>query len=291
MISPRVLSVIVAVRNGAETLVRVLTAVLSSNLPRDTYELIVVDDSSSDGSAELAARYADTIVRLTGRKSGAAYARNRGAEIAQAEVLAFIDADAMVQPDTLQQLLRTLSDHPTVDVVSVGHDEACEPSNLVSQYRNLLLRFGERCEWGASANVGSPCTVIRREAFLSAGMFDEWRFDTTPLEGMEFGTRLREAGRDMLGNGELQVTLLKRWSLRAFCREVCSRSVLVARSLRYRRGRRGVPGDLVFTLSRSGAPIFAGLCVTAFSAAFVPRPQVSVGLVVVALGVLVLNLR
>lgn len=291
MISPRTLSVIVPVRNGAQTLVRVLTAILSSNLPRDTYELIVVDDSSSDGSAELAARYADTIVRLTGRKSGAAYARNRGVEIAQAEMLAFIDADAMVQPDTLQRMLTMLSDRPAVDAVSVGHGEACEPLNLVSQYRNLLLRFGERSEREASGNVGSPCTLIRREAFLSAGMFDEWRFDTTPLEGIEFGTRLREVGRDVLSSRELQVTLLKRWSLRAFCREVCTRSVLVARSLGYHRARRAVPGDLVFTLSRSGAPVFAALCVAAFSAAFVPRPHLPLGIAVVILGALALNLR
>ena len=291
MLSRRALSVIVAVRNDAPTLVRVLTAILCSNLPRDDYELIVVDDGSSDGSPELAARYADTIVRLTGRKSGPAYARNRGAELAQADVLAFVDADAMIQPDTLQRMLEILSDHPELDAVCAGHNEECEPLNLVSQYRSLLLRFGERRESGANGNVGSPCSAIRREAFLSAGMYDEWRFETAPVEGMEFGTRLKEAGRDVLSSKDLQVTLLRRWSLRAFCREVCNRSVLVARSLGYQRARRAVPGDLVFTLSRSGAPVFAALCVAAFSAAFVPRLQISVAVAVVILGAVMLDLR
>jgi len=291
MVSRRALSVIVAVRNNASTLVRVLTAILSSNMPRDRYELIVVDDSSTDGSPELAARYADTIVRLTGRNSGAAYARNRGAEIAQTDVLAFVDADAMVQPDTLQRMLMMLSDRPSIDAVCAGHHEDCEPANLVSQYRNLLLRFGERREHGANGNVGSPCAAIRREAFLSAGMYDEWRFETTPVEGIEFGTRLREAGREVVCSKDLQVTLLRRWSLRAFCLEVCHRSALVARSLGYQRARRAVPGDLVFTLSRPGAPVFAALCVAAFSAAFVPRLEVSMAIAVVILGAVTLNLR
>ena len=72
MPSPRPLSVIVPVRDGNATLGRALTAILASELPRDDYELIVVDDASSDSSPELAARYADTVVRLTARKSGPA---------------------------------------------------------------------------------------------------------------------------------------------------------------------------------------------------------------------------
>jgi len=291
MVSRRALSVIVAVRNSAPTLVRVLTGILSSNLPRDDYELIVVDDNSSDGSPELAARYADTIVRLTDRKSGLAYARNRGAEIARADVLVFVDADAMLPPDILQRMLRIFYDHPSVDAVCAGHNESCEAQNLVSQYRNQLLRFGERRETMANGNVGSPCAAVRRDAFLSAGMYDEWRFETSPVEGVEFGTRLREAGREVFCSRDLQITLLRRWSLRAFCREVCGRSVLVARSLGYHLARRAVPGDLVFTLSRSAAPIFAALCVAAFSAAFLPRPDFTAGVVIVVLGAVTLNLR
>src|SRR5437868_4500090 len=97
----RPLSVVVPVRDGAATLTRVLTAILCSELDRDAYEVIVVDDASGDGSPELASRYADMVVRLTGRSCGPAYARNRGAELAQGEILGFVDADAMISPDTL----------------------------------------------------------------------------------------------------------------------------------------------------------------------------------------------
>ncbi|HEV7388741.1 MAG TPA: glycosyltransferase family 2 protein [Gemmatimonadaceae bacterium] len=291
MASRRAVSVIVPVRNDAPTLVRVLNSILTSNLPRASYELLVVDDASTDGSPEVAARYADTVVRLTGRKTGPAYARNRGAELAQADVLVFVDPDALLQPDTLQRMLKTLADYPSLDAVSAAHNGTCEARNLVSQYGNLMLHFGEKRESAANGNVGSPCTAIRREAFLSAGMYDEWRFETAPVEGIELGTRLKEAGRDVFCSKDLQITVLKRWNLVTFCRDVFNRSVLVARSLGYRRARRVVPGDIVFTLVRSAVPVFAALCVAAFSAAFRPRPDLLIGLGLVCAGAFALNLR
>ena len=290
MSSPRPLSVIVPVRDGTATLARALTAVLASELPRDDYELIVVDDASSDGSPELAARYADTVVRLIGRRSGAAYARNRGAELAQGEVLAFVDADAMVRPDTLPRMLGMFSEHPGLDAVSASHDGSGAAHNLVSQYWNLLLHFGEQRQVGTSGDVASPCAAIRRNSFLSAGMYDEWRFESAPLEGIELGKRLEDLGREVLLNKDLAIIGLRLWNFRALCCEVWNRSVLLARSLGYQRTRLAVPSEVVFTLSRTVAPVFALLCVVAFSAAFLPQPNVLLKAAIVLLGAIALNL-
>jgi glycosyltransferase involved in cell wall biosynthesis len=289
MTSPRPLSVIVPVRDGSTTLGRTLTAILASDLPRDDYELIVVDDASSDWSPELAARYADTVVRLTARKSGAAYARNRGAELAQGEVLAFVDADAVVRPDTLPRMLKMLADHPELDAVAASHDQTAGAQNIVSQYWNLLLSFGEQSRAGTSGNVASPCAVIRREVFLSAGMFDEWRFETARLEGIEFAQRLEETGRTVFSSRELPVTILKRWTLRSACNETWDRSALLARSLGYHRTRVAVPSDVVFTLSRALVPALAVLCFLAISAAFLPTPTTPAKVATVVLGLIALN--
>jgi len=289
MPNPRPLSVIVPVRDGNATLARALTAILASELPRDDYELIVVDDASSDWSPELAARYADTVVRLTARRSGAAYARNRGAELAQGEVLAFVDADTMVRPDTLPRMLRMLSEYPGLDAVSASHDQTGGALNFVSQYWNLLLHFGEQRQAGTSGDVASPCAAIRRHVFLSAGMYDEWRFETARLEGIEFAHRLEDSGRNVLSSRDLVITGLKRWDLRSLCREVWDRSALLARSLGYQRTRAAVPGDVVFTLSHGLAPAFAVLCFVAFSAAFLPTPDAPVKAAIVLLGAIALN--
>src|SRR6185437_9216087 len=64
------LSVVVPVRNGAVTLPNALRAILASDLPRERFELIVVDDGSTDGSAGIAGRHADTVVRLAVQRPG-----------------------------------------------------------------------------------------------------------------------------------------------------------------------------------------------------------------------------
>jgi len=289
MPAPRALSVIVPVRNGSATLARTLSAILNSELRRDSYELIVVDDASEDGSPEFAARYADTVVRLSGRSCGSAYARNRGAELAQGEILAFVDADAMVRPNTLAEMLRILSDHPALDAVAASHDPTAGANNLVSQYWNLMLHFGEISHAGTSANVASPCAAIRRSVFIAAGMFDEWRFGSASLEGLELGGRLEDSGREVLSPRHLEAVGLKRWNVRLLCGEVWNRSVLLSRSLGYQRTRIAVPSEVVFTLSRPLRPVFAVGCVLAFSAAFFPQPAVAIKLGMILLGGIVVN--
>ncbi|PYO47918.1 MAG: hypothetical protein DMD72_08885 [Gemmatimonadetes bacterium] len=291
MSSSRRLSVIVPVRNSTDTLARALAGILSSELPRDDYEVIVVDDASSDGSSELAARYADTVVRLTGRTSGPAYARNRGSELAQGEVLVFIDPDTLVRPDTLPRMLATLAEHPTLDAISASHDGAPAARNLASQYWNLLRRFGEQRQTGTSGDVASPCAAIRRNVFYAAGMFDEWRFGTAPLEGIELGERLEDSGRNVLSSRCLEVTRLKQSNARSLCREVWNRSILLARSLGYHRTLAAVPGEVAFTLSRTGAPAFAIACAFALSAAFLRRPNLPVLITIFLLGMLALDLQ
>ena len=97
------LSVIVPVHDGAHVIPTSLDALCGSEFPRDSWELIVVDDASRDDTAAVAARYADAVIRIPGRPHGPAYARNRGAEVARGDVLVFIDADVVVHGDTLSR--------------------------------------------------------------------------------------------------------------------------------------------------------------------------------------------
>jgi hypothetical protein len=210
--------------------------------------------------------------------------------MAQGEVLAFVDSDAMVRPETLPRMLKMLSDHSALDAVSASHDQTGAANNLVSQYWNLLLHFGEQRPSGTGGNVASPCAAIRRRAFISAGMYDEWRFDAASLEGLELGRRVEDSGRDVLSSKDLEITALRRWNVRALCREVWNRSALLARSLGYQRTRAAVPSEVVFTLSRTVAPVFALLCVVAVSAAFLPRPNVPLQAAIVLFGAIALNL-
>ena len=267
------ISVVVPVRNGTATLGRSLSAIVASDTPRGDFEIIVVDDASSDASATIAARYADTVVRLPGRGSGPAYARNRGAELARGDIIAFLDADVMIRRDTLALTLKIFGEYPGLDAISATHDAQPAAPNFLSQYWNLLLHFGEKEHGGLGANFASGYGVIRRSTLVSAGMYDEWRFKTACVEGLELGQRLERAGHDVLLSPDLQVTHLRHWDLRAVSREVWNRSVLLSRSLGYSRTRASVPSEVVFTLSRATIPALAVVAIVALSAAFLPDPQ------------------
>jgi hypothetical protein len=125
-------------------------------------------------------------------------------------------------------------------------------------------------------------------------MYDEWRFTTAQLEGIELGKRLEDSGRDVLASRELSIVGLREWNVASLCREVWDRSVLLARSLGYQRTRVAVPSEVVFTLSGTLATFFALLCVVAlsaaFSVAFLPRPNAAAKVAIVLLGAIGLNL-
>lgn len=274
--SGRVLvSVVVSTMNSESTLRQALTAIRGSQLPGKSYEIIVVDDASADGSVAIAARYADTVVKLTGHRAGPAYARNRGADLARGEVIAFVDSDVVVRPDTIFRLMETLLLRPDVDAVSASREVSAGSPNFISQYWNLLLSFGEHRHSGRCAQFAAGCGVVRRAAFLSAGMYDEWRFDTASMESVELGERLLGAGRGVILSSELKVTHLKKWDFAAVCQEVWHRSRVLSRSLGYLRMSAAAPGEVVFTLCRTLIPAIAMLGTLMLAAAFVPAPHPS----------------
>jgi hypothetical protein len=270
------LSIIVPARNAADTLAEALCAILATRLRRNDYELIVVDDASDDATATIAARHADKVVRLSGRAMGAAYARNRGVDLSQGEIVAFVDADVAVRPDTLPRMMATLAERPKVDAVCTLHDAKPGAGNFISQYWNLLLRFGEQRHLGENAQFPSGCGAVRRSVLLAAGMFDEWRFPVSSLEGVELGQRLQGSGRRLAVVRDIEFTRLRRWSLRGVCAEVWQRSTVLSRSLGYQRTRASTPAEVVFTLSRSLIPGLGIVCSLTLVAAFLPEPRVGI---------------
>jgi glycosyltransferase involved in cell wall biosynthesis len=135
------LSVIVSTHDSERTLREALAAIREIELPRESYEIIVVDDASSDASVAIAARYADTIVKLHGCRSGPAYARNRGVELARGQAIAFVDGDVVVRPDTLPRMLAALAERDDIDAVSASHADSSGAKNFVSSVLEPAASF------------------------------------------------------------------------------------------------------------------------------------------------------
>ena len=207
-------TVIVPAYNGAGVLPASLGALVASDFPRERWELIVVDDASTDDTAFVAVRYTDSdVVQITGRPRGPAYARNRGAAFARGEVLLFLDADVVVHRDTLSRFARVFRDHADVSAVFGSYDDRPPAKGLMSQYRNLLHHYTHQQNGGEVASFWAGAGAIRRQDFMDAGMFDEWHFARPQIEDIELGARLHAQGRKILLRPEIQVTHLKRWTL------------------------------------------------------------------------------
>ncbi len=208
-----VCSVVVPAHGAARYLAETLGALLASDVPRDTWELIVVDDGSLDDTAAIAGRYADTVVRLPGRPHGPAYARNRGFEVARGPVVAFFDADVVVHRDTLRGLLEALASRPDAGAVFGAYDNTPRAKGIVSQYRNLIHHYVHTRGAGEVDTFWAGAGATRRDVFEEAGMYDEWHYARPQIEDIELGTRIRSLGKKILLVPEIQVTHLKKWSL------------------------------------------------------------------------------
>jgi len=178
-------TVIVPVRNAAATLPRTLRSLAGQDLD-DPYEVIVVDDGSTDGSARVAEAAAGPITVLRQAGAGPAAARNRGAAVARGEALCFTDADCFPAAGWLAAGLRALE---RADLVqgSVRPDPTAERT----PYDHTLRVLSETGLY-ETANL-----FIRREAFEGLGGFEVWlepEIGKPLAEDVWLGWRARRAG-------------------------------------------------------------------------------------------------
>jgi glycosyltransferase involved in cell wall biosynthesis len=106
-------SVIIASYNAAATLSKAINSVLAQTYP--AYEIIIVDDGSSDDTALVAKGHGNKIRYHFQKNAGVSSARNKGAELAQGDWLAFLDADDWYYPQRLQHHAELLQRHPDLD--------------------------------------------------------------------------------------------------------------------------------------------------------------------------------
>lgn len=212
------LTVIVPAFRSAPVLRTCLAAILASDLPRDEFELIVVDDCSNDDTADAAGAFADSVLSTVAGPRGPAAARNSGAIAAHGTILVFIDSDVVVSPTTLSGIVRRFQQHADLSAVFGVYDDAPSDAGLVSQYRNLVHRYVHLQHAGDATTFWAGCGAVRRAAFLATGGFDDRRYSRPQIEDIDFGYRLTANGFRIMLAPELTGKHLKRWTLGAMLR-------------------------------------------------------------------------
>ena len=103
------ISVIIPLYNHKNTIAACLQSIQAQTYPH--IEIIVVDDGSTDGGSEIAKAFENVMV-LQQRNSGAPVARNAGSAKSHGDFLLFCDADILMQPQMLETMYETLTEHP-----------------------------------------------------------------------------------------------------------------------------------------------------------------------------------
>jgi hypothetical protein len=221
-----VLTVVVPAYHCASLLRASLDGLLRSDLPRGAWELIVVDDGSTDDTGAVAARYADTVLCVADGPRGPAHARNLGAMAARSAVLAFVDADVVVARSTLRGFVESLQAEPELTAVFGAYDDCPADLGIVSRYRNLLHHHVHVRHAGDARTFWAGCGAIRRDVFLRIGGFNAERYRRPQVEDIELGYRVSDAGGRIRLVPSLTGTHLKRWSLAGMLRtDFCDRAV------------------------------------------------------------------
>ena len=203
-------SAIMPVYNGGEYLAKSLPPLLST-IGRGLIEVIVVDDSSDDGSRELAERMGARVIPSGGRL-GPAASRNKGAGAARGDVLLMVDADVGVHPDTIEKVQSALASADVAAVFGSYDDRPTDPG-FWSQYKNLLHHHTHQNAGEEASTFWTGLGAIRRDVLLECGGFDSKLFSLPSIEDIELGYRLRASGKRIRILRELQGTHFKRWTL------------------------------------------------------------------------------
>jgi len=205
------ISVIVPVRNGSSHLPRCLEAVGRSEY--SDFEVIVVDDCSTDATPQIAARYGARYVR-TPQKMGPGGARNLGARHAEGGILVFVDADVVLPSDGLRLIAEDFCRDPELAAVFGSYDNEPAWTSFISQYKNLMHHYVHQTSSERATTFWAGCGAMRKTVFEQFGGFNGVKYTAPSIEDIALGLELSRHGRSIRLDKRLQVKHLKRWTFR-----------------------------------------------------------------------------
>lgn len=163
--TPSLISCVIPVFNGERFLGEALESVLAQTY--QPVEIIVVDDGSTDGTAEVAARYGTQISYLRQSNQGPATARNLGLSAAQGGFIAFLDSDDLWHPEKLSRQMARLQERPELDLCFTRFQHSWVPE-LAEEAKRYQ---GHPLSQPLSAYLMSSL-LVRSTVFETFGQFD-----------------------------------------------------------------------------------------------------------------------
>ncbi len=176
------ISVIIPVYNAEKYVGEAIESVLSQTI--QPMEIILIDDGSTDSSAEKVNEYTPDVELIRQENKGIGGARNTGIKNAKGDIIAFLDSDDLWPEDHLEVLLSALQGDENLAIVS-GHVEQF----LNDENEELSSRIPEGQEVMPGYVAGA--SLIKRKVFDDVGLFDE---TLTLAEYIDWFSRVKDAG-------------------------------------------------------------------------------------------------
>lgn len=186
-------SVVIPAKNAEKTIAACLEAVLHQDGMKflEDYEVILVDDGSTDDTAEIAKSFEGVRV-ISQENAGPASARNRGANEARGEILVFTDSDCVPHSSWLKTLLERFVDPEVVGVKGAYSTNSVEPVprfvQIEYEYKYERLKHQKWIDF-----IDTYSAAYRRNVFIENGGFDTV-FPIPSVEDQEFSFRLARKG-------------------------------------------------------------------------------------------------
>lgn len=189
------ISVVIPAFNCEETINRTLSSLVQQNYD-EPYEIIVVNDGSSDRTAEYVLTCMNTCedarIRLFNQEHrGPAAARNAGIRNSQGELVLFIDSDCMANPDWIRSMTKHFIDKHVAGVG--GTYKTWNKESLVARYVGYDIGYRHRSMGYYIDFIGSYSAAFRKSILVEVGQFDEF-FTSADAEDNDLSYKIRKRG-------------------------------------------------------------------------------------------------
>jgi glycosyltransferase involved in cell wall biosynthesis len=165
-------SVIIPTFNHADYVGQAIESVLQQSYPH--VEIIVIDDGSTDGTADILQRFAERIRCIRQSNRGLSAARNAGLQLARGDLIGLLDADDLYGPEYLRTMVALLASHPEAGGAYCGYRSIDVDGRLLPHLENRVMApqaLHTSLLMGNYLGVNAP--LVRRDCYLRCGGFDE----------------------------------------------------------------------------------------------------------------------
>ncbi|MEC4676416.1 MAG: glycosyltransferase family 2 protein [Nitrospirota bacterium] len=204
----KMISVVIPNYNGGDTIGKCLEAAYASSY--DNFEVIVVDDGSTDNSVEEIKKFPCRFIRLE-KNSGASVARNTGALNSKGDIIFFTDSDCVMKEDALSIAAKAISEEGADAVIGGTYTRMPYDRRFFSIFQSIFVNYSEIKNPENPDYIATHAMAIDAGTFRKTGGFPEVFMPI--IEDVEYSHRIRRAGYRLVMRPDMLVRHIFNYSM------------------------------------------------------------------------------